>query len=381
MNSIAKDEKKVEYLELIYDLVFVYIIGRNNQILHNVNGGFITLGTFGSYVVATLAVIQIWNFSTFYINMFGKNGIRDHVALFINMYLLYYIGKGTRIDWAGYQNEYHIAWALILINIGIQYLIEMGNHKDSPDVLKTIYHMMAALFGEAVIILIAIPVFNIFGVQIALAAIIYGVAVTWYFADNTKAEMVDFTHLSERAMLYVVFTFGEMIIVISEYFNGGFNANNVYFSLMSFLIVVALFLSYGFLYDHVIDRERKSTGMVYMFIHIFLIFAMNNITAALEFMRDPSVELNPKVLFLIGSFLLYFACLFCLLIFAKEGMRMCRNLLFKVLAGSAVFVVLMLSFKADMYVNIALSVVYVFSIFIALYAFGRQRGRLYQKEG
>ena len=25
-------EKKVEYIELIYDLIFVYIIGRNNQL-------------------------------------------------------------------------------------------------------------------------------------------------------------------------------------------------------------------------------------------------------------------------------------------------------------------------------------------------------------
>ncbi len=29
-----RDEKKVEYLELIYDLIFVYLIGRNNSLLH-----------------------------------------------------------------------------------------------------------------------------------------------------------------------------------------------------------------------------------------------------------------------------------------------------------------------------------------------------------
>ena len=32
-NSIRREEKKVEYLELIYDLIFVYIIGRNNSLL------------------------------------------------------------------------------------------------------------------------------------------------------------------------------------------------------------------------------------------------------------------------------------------------------------------------------------------------------------
>ncbi len=28
-----QDEKKVEYIELIYDLIFVYLIGRNNSLL------------------------------------------------------------------------------------------------------------------------------------------------------------------------------------------------------------------------------------------------------------------------------------------------------------------------------------------------------------
>ena len=35
-----KKEKKVEYVELIYDLIFVYIIGRNNSLLHNIKNGF-----------------------------------------------------------------------------------------------------------------------------------------------------------------------------------------------------------------------------------------------------------------------------------------------------------------------------------------------------
>ena len=78
MSSLPQknEEKKVEYIELVYYLIFVYIIGRNNLILHNTEGGFVSVTTFLAYVLSTLAIIQIWNFSTFYINMFGKNSIR-----------------------------------------------------------------------------------------------------------------------------------------------------------------------------------------------------------------------------------------------------------------------------------------------------------------
>ena len=66
-----KKEKKVEYIELIYDLIFVYVIGRNNALLHHIENGFVPWTDFLYYVVCTLAIIQIWNYTTYYINAYG----------------------------------------------------------------------------------------------------------------------------------------------------------------------------------------------------------------------------------------------------------------------------------------------------------------------
>jgi low temperature requirement protein LtrA len=328
---------------------------------------------FLAYVLSSLAIIQIWNFSTFYINMYGRNSVKDHISLFLNMYLLYYIGEGTRVHWENTQNLYHVAWALILINIGVQYLIELRGHKGNPDGVRTIRGLMIALFGEAAIVLVAIPVFNHTGVQLAGVAILYGILATWGLADKTKKSIVDFPHLSERAMLYVVFTFGEMIIVIASYFEGGFTWSSIYFSSMSFLIVVGLFLCYELLYNRIIDREMKTSGMGYMMIHIFLIFGMNNITTSLEFMRDEEVRLLPKTVLLIVSFLLLFGCMFALLYYAKPEMKRCRRFLITIVLLSILFAALMLLFRKMMYVNIFITVAYVFTVCLMLYRFSRQR--------
>ncbi len=365
-----KDEKKVEYLELIYDLIFVYIIGRNSSLLHNVVDGFVPGNTFFIYVVCSLAVIQIWNFSTFYINMYGRNNLRDHISLFLNMYLLYYIGEGTRVHWENFQNQYSLAWALILVNIGVQYLIERRNHPDDPDARKTIDRMMIVLFGEAVIILAGVPLYNRTGFAVSGIAILFGIVMTWLLADPAKARRVDFTHLSERAMLYVVFTFGEMIIVLAAYFKGAFTANNVYFSAMSFLIVVGLFLCYEVLYDRIIDRDcTETTGMLYMMIHIFLIFGMNLLTMSLQFMQDPEVALWPKTIFLIASFLLYFVCLFALQHYAKPELRLCTRFTLPIGGITAAFIALMLLLRENMFLNILVSVLYVFAVFLELWIF------------
>ena len=372
-NDLAeKKEKKVEYIELIYDLIFVYVIGRNNALLQVVTGGFVDSRFFLAYVMTTLAVIQIWNYSTYYINVYGRHGIRDHLFLFVNMFLLYFVGEGTRADWQRFHTQYHVAWALILINIGLQYVIEWRNHKDEPANRKQITKMAVILFTEAAIVLLDIPAFRLTKTTwLSLAAILFGVAAVNLFGQRRTGDFVDFPHLSERAMLYVVFTFGEMIIGMAGYFDGEFSLRSTYFAFMGFLIVIGLFLSYGVFYDHIIDREMKTSGLRYMLLHVVIIFAMNNITNGLSFMQREGIRLVPKITFLSVSFILYFLFLFALgLGHAKERCR--KYDLFCVIAVvlSAVFVAAMFLLKDYMLANIALTVVYIFGMFFMIYRYG-----------
>ena len=365
---VKKKEKKVEYIELIYDLIFVYIIGRNNQLLHNFEGGFIEIKSFFAYALCTLAVIQIWNFTTFYINMFGRNSARDHIFLFVNMYLLYFIGQSTRTDWLDYQAQYHIAWGLILVNIGLQYVIEYRNHKGDNDNRTLIKNISTVLFAEAVIVIVAAFVSPVLSSILSAAAICLGIAFTALSRKNTPDGLVDFEHLTERAMLYVVFTFGEMIIAVASYFdgNGSFDWNTVYFSLSAFMIVVALFLSYGFVYDYLIDRKGSFNGMLYMAIHIFIIFAMNNITASLEFMREEEISLLPKVIFLVCSVAAYFVFLLCLKGYAKCQCKPNKAFIIKNICATLAFALLMILLRENMFLNILINVLYVYSVFIIL---------------
>ena len=371
---IQPKEKKVEYVELIYDLIFVYVIGRNNQLLHNFENGFVAWPAFLAYIMTTLAIIQIWNFTTYYVNIYGRHRIRDHVFLFVNMFLLYFVAEGTRTDWQAYHMQYHIAWALILINIGAQYLLEMRNHRQEAECRGHILKMALILFAEAVLVLSDILIYRATGTTwMSLAAILFGIAMVYFLGQRRSEDVIEFPHLSERAMLYVVFTFGEMIIAIASYFEGGFSWRGTYFALMAFLIVVGLFLSYGVFYDHIIDREKKTNGLAYMMIHIFIIFAMNNITNGLEFMREEELSLLPKMLFLIGSFLLFFVCLFALgSRHAKAKCSKYMNLSLQACGIGAAFVLAMLLLRESMHLNILVSVVFVFAIFWMIYRYGKR---------
>lgn len=369
-----RKEKKVEYVELIYDLIFVYIIGRNNSLLHNFTNGFVDPLAAAAYIMTTLAVIQIWNFTTYYINIYGRHGVREHVFMFINMFLLYFVGEGTRADWQDFHTQYHIAWALILVNIGIQYVIELRNHSNRPENRSQIIRMAVILFTEALIVGADIVLYQTTQTTwLSLAAIIFGMFAVLFTGQRKSGSFVDFSHLSERVMLYVVFTFGEMIIGVSLYFSGGFTLRSTYFALMAFLIVVGLFLTYGIFYDHIIDREKRTNGLWYMLLHIGVIFAMNNITNGLEFMQDEEVLLLPKTIFLVVSLIMYFVFLFALgLRHARVKCRKYNRLCVIALISGIIFAATMLLLREVMTANIAVTVAFVFFMFALIYRYAKK---------
>lgn len=369
MNIFNREEKKVEYLELVYDLIFVYMVGRDNSLLENVQGGFITPAAFATYILCTLSIIQIWNFTTFYINMFGRNGIRDHVFLLVNMYLVYFLGEATRLDSSSYIMQYHVAWGLILVNVGLQYLLELRNHGTDVWNRDVIRRMSITLFVEAGIVFVAGVMPQIPASVLSLAAIIVGVVLTFVGRASSVGGQVDFMHLTERAMLYVVFTFGEMVIGVAGYFTGGgrFDPSVIYYSLLTFLIAVGLFLSYEVIYDYLVNREGEYDGMLYMMIHIFIVFALNNVTVSFSFMREEEIALFPKVILLTISVIAYFLFLFLLGGHFKLRCRLNRGFILKMTVLSAVFFALMILFRDRMAVNILISALYVFAVFLVLY--------------
>ena len=228
------------------------------------------------------------------------------------------------------------------------------------------------IWGEMLIVIISIPAWHLAGLILSPVAIAFGMITMFLSGKVNRLVPVDFSHLSERAMLYVVFTFGEMIIAIAGYFEEEISLNAVYFSAMAFLIAVGLFLSYGTIYDHILDRDCNTTGAAYMLIHIFLIFALNNITTALEFMREEAISLLPKTLFITGSILLYFLLLFLTGFFAKERMRPGRRFILRHAGSAAAFFAIMVIFRENMYVNIAATVIYVFVNYLMLHLYGRK---------
>ena len=181
MSSIfgEQGEKKVEYLELIYDLIFVYLIGRNNSLLQSVHNGFVPADRFFTYIICTLIIIQIWSITALFINRYGVNGVQEHVMIFINMYLLYFMAEGTRIHWQEYYLRYNAAWGLIMANLTLQHWLKYRTVcRTMPWVQLQLGHQVRMLLVMTLIIFVSIPLYYLTGIPFSPLAMVYGIAAS-----------------------------------------------------------------------------------------------------------------------------------------------------------------------------------------------------------
>lgn len=371
--SGQQSEKKVEYIELIYDLIFVYLISRNGDLLHTMQGDFIRPMAFFTFTASTLIILQIWYFSMLLINRYGSGYLREFIGIFINMYLMYFMADGIRDNWGGWYHRYNAAWALILINLAVQYLLCLRRTADLTDGERShIRSQILVLVGEAALVLLSIPIYDYTGFAFGPWAMIFGFVMPLITRETERKVPVDFPHLSERVMLYVVFTFGEMLLAIAQFFEGGIDLYSIYFSLMAFLIVAGLFSSYGYYYNHLLDQQRTVSATAYMYLHMVMIYALSIITAALEFMRNPWVAAVPKTIFLISAVGIYFLCLLMTQQFSRYAVSSRRKTYLTMGVSLLVYAALTALFYKNAYVGIAFSVAFIYLQLLIMH-FGKNK--------
>ena len=326
-NQQSGEEKKVEYLELIYDLIFAYFIARNNDVILHTQNGFITVDNFLGYIMGTLIILEIWYITTIYINRYGSNGIAEHVTIFVNMYLLYYMAESTSVAWELYHIQYAVAWSLILINMGAQFIYKSNKLPMAPEEVRHTRKTAVILFIQAFLILCSVLWFRATGTALANCSLLFWFIAILILGHRYDWIALDFGHLTERVMLFVVVTFGEMLTGIADFFGDGFSLAAIYYSVVTFLCVVGLLVIYGYYYNHLLDRQRPRKGMGYILLHVGLIFALNNITTAFILMPKVYVSTWAKVIFLAASVFLFFAAMMALSHYSYQGMPPRKHLL------------------------------------------------------
>lgn len=279
--------KRVKMVELFYDLVFVYMISQATGLIHHLHHGVVSPLTFLLFVLIMVIFINSWMIQTVFTNRYGNSSWTNITFSFIDMAIILYMSNSFSAVFDSHLSAFLIAAGLLSLTLGIQYTLV--SFKVTTNYDKAITHTFAMiLFIRTLLLVIGGLLGNRVGMLIAMAEILFGWIAPAFTGKFTKYHPVIFSHLLERLTNLIIIMFGEMIIGIAEYFTQ--NTLTIW-SVLIFIIVVALFFTYIVEFDHLIDEHQTGeTGNLLIYLHYLILFGLSLITVALKFINEETAN-------------------------------------------------------------------------------------------
>ncbi len=301
-------EKRVELIELFYDLIYVYAISRLTMLVEEPEGGVIPLSGFFRYLVVCFVILQAWLYLTNYVNRYCRWKWYEYGLTVVSMTATVYMANTINTDWNEMSLIFNLSMLIMLLCVAVMYLIQVKCKEQDTGAAKNMLVIlpvdcllyfaafMAALFETGNFVL-----------WLDVAAVLVGAFLPFFIRGNFDYSIISFPHLVERFELITIITFGEGIVGMTDFFDvRNFSLRPI----LVFAIILLLFGCYVTQIHYLCNHRRVDRSLRLMFSHYFIVIAINLVTIAFKFLESPEANRLFTVGLMLFAMVLFFASIY-----------------------------------------------------------------------
>jgi len=281
-------EKKVELIELFYDLIYVYAISNMTLLVEEPEGGVITLEMLGVYLVTSMVIIQAWLYMTNYVNRYCTWRWYEYVLVVINMGAAILMSNTITENWLDASSTFVVAMMVMIGCVAVLYMIQIYVQKQD---IKAAKHTLDILFVILAVYLVAL-IMNLIGYReeslfIVVANVFLGMFLPFFKRGEYDLKIVSFPHMVERLELLTIITFGEGIVGITRFFD---IMELSPIASMVFMILIFMFGSYVAQVHYLCNHHQVVNANRMTWSHYMIIIAINMVTVSLIYFHDAGAD-------------------------------------------------------------------------------------------
>ena len=128
-DKMAVKEKRVELIELFYDLIFVYAISRLTSLISEPINGGIDLNALFVYVITSFVILYAWLYFTNYVNRYGEWKWYEYLIACINMISVIYMANTISANWVFMYLPFNLSMLIMLLTVLSLYFVHVYREK------------------------------------------------------------------------------------------------------------------------------------------------------------------------------------------------------------------------------------------------------------
>ena len=312
-------EKKVELIELFYDLIYVYAISRLTLLIEEPERGVISLSGFFRYLVVCFVILQAWLYLTNYVNRYGRWKWYEYAFTAVNMTAAVYMANTISPQWSDMSLTFNLAMLVMLLCVAAMYFIQIRLNEQDTGAAR---NMLTILAVDCTLYFAAFLASLLLEDRIVLwldaAAVLVGAFLPFFIRGRFDISIISFPHLAERFELITIITFGEGIVGMTGFFDvHDFSLR----PMLVFAVILALFGCYVTQIHYLCNHHRVARALRLMFSHYFIVIAVNLVTIAFHFLENPGANRLFTAGLMIFAMALFFVSIFSDNIYYHEQFR------------------------------------------------------------
>lgn len=303
--STAFAEKKVTWLELFYDLLFVAAVSKASHVLLHVEHGTISLEYLTKFVLIFVPIWWAWVGQSVFVNRFGQDTVSHRIFLIVQLFFVLIMTASLSVDFDQYYVSFFIGYVGLRAMTAIQYL---SVHKKEAEHRK----ITARYLGSRFWIGLVISSFSLFFDSWIRYAVLYAGIVVDIFLPLIGRRFLVKTpinthHLLERFSLFTLILLGESVIsILAVLQSSEWTWQSILFAAITFLLIIAMWWQYFDNIEKKVDKTIMTAGQTIIYGHLFIYLSMCMIAASIQLLFMEQLNDTFMLCFIFGSVLLYF---------------------------------------------------------------------------
>ncbi|MEH7482657.1 low temperature requirement protein A [Neobacillus drentensis] len=299
------EEKKVTWLELFYDLLFVAAVATTTHVLLHVEKGYIHPEYLLKFALMFIPIWWSWTGQTMFINRFGQDFLHQRIFIILQMLFILVMTSSLSIDFDQYYLPFLIGYIGVRALTAIQYLVVQNIEEGDR---KTAARFLGTCFGIGVLISF-LSIFFDSWIRFAVlyAGIIVDVIVPVFGRKYLVKALTNTAHLLERFALLTLILFGESVVstlFVLQPQKGEWNS--ISFSIISFILIISMWWQYFDNVEKKVNKSIQGAGQTIIYGHLFILMSLSMIAASIKLMFLNEVHYSFILYFVFSSVLFYF---------------------------------------------------------------------------
>jgi len=267
--------KRANWLELLFDLIFVYAISKATHILAYAHGGHIEIVQYVTFILVMIPIWWTWTGHTLFVTRFDTEDFTQRMLTLVTMLAVVFWTSFINADFDSYYHGYLLFYVVIrLILLTMYWNVARGNPVAIP-IAKRLGLGFSIGLTVALLSLLFEPPFRYIVLYLGI-----GIEIITPLLSRSalKAIPVKSHHLPERYGLLTIILLGESIIMLATNLSATPLSVSVgAATIAGFILIATLWWFYfDLMENHTLGKEL-GTGQRILYGHLFIYVGLSSI--------------------------------------------------------------------------------------------------------